>query len=352
MKTVATKLPKILIVDDEIAIRDNMKSFLEEFFSIKLAENGKESIEIAKNWRPELIIMDMMMPVMNGIAACKIIREQDYTRHIPIIMLTASNRTIDRKGAFNSGIDDFLSKPFDLDELKMRIDSRLGRTQDSLNVINDKISIGNLELNDRKSEITINGELVYFPPAEYGILKLLMNRVERSVSRKKIMKVVWGDSEKDHSVIDAHITALRKKLTNFSGDFQTVYGVGYRLKKEKIQVKNRLNTIISTKTTGNQCESGCLSFDGGEKRHDKHCVFYLESLSKIYDDQKMKIIELEDSIKAESKNNDLIRNKIFQSVITFLESDKTRLACQGPHNAEDYASWLEENKEEILKLKP
>lgn len=226
---------KLLIVDDEPQIRELLSECLSDAFTVEMAVNGKEAVEKATNWKPNVILMDLLMPEMDGITACKMIREQDYTRHIPIVMLTAINTTQERIKAFNYGVDDYMSKPFDIEELKVRLFSKLRRSHDFQNVMSEKLSIGNLYLDDRKREVTIAGERIDFSPVEYGIVKLLMSCVDQVVSREKIMSAVWEDDSKSNRLIDAHMTALRKKLVNFDGDFQTVYGAGYRLKKEKAQ---------------------------------------------------------------------------------------------------------------------
>jgi len=225
--------PKLLIVDDEPQIRELLAEYLSSEFTIRLAKNGKESVEIAKEWKPDLILMDLMMPEMDGVTACQKIREFDHTRHIPVLMLTAANSSNERKSAFGQGADDFISKPFDLEELKVRLHSKLKRVQDVQNAVSDQISVGNLHLDDRKMEVRIAEDLLDLSPVEYGILKLMMNSLDQVVTREKIMKTVWEDESKSNRLIDAHITSLRKKIAPFSGEFQTVYGSGYRLKKEK-----------------------------------------------------------------------------------------------------------------------
>ena len=225
--------PKLLIVDDEPQIREVLKEFLEDSFNLEFATNGREAIDKTNEWKPDVILMDMMMPEMDGVTACKILREQDFTRHIPVLMLTAANTSVERIKAFDFGVDDYLAKPFDLDELKVRLYSKIKRANDQQNIMADKLVIGNLSLDDRKREVVIAGNAIDLSPVEYGIVKLLMNCVEQVVSREKIMRTVWEDQNKNDRLIDAHMTALRKKLTSFDGDFQTVYGAGYRLKKEK-----------------------------------------------------------------------------------------------------------------------
>lgn len=223
--------PKLLIVDDEQSIRELLKEFFTDTFTMEFAGNGREAIEKANHWKPDVILMDKMMPEMDGATALRILREQDFTRHIPVLMLTASNSSNERIHAFGNGVDDYLGKPFDLEELKARLLSKVKRAADQQNVMSDRIEIGNLSLDDRKREVVIAGKRVDLSPVEYGIVKLLMNSVEQVVSREKIMQTVWADQSKNDRLIDAHMTALRKKLAGFDGDFQTVYGAGYRLKR-------------------------------------------------------------------------------------------------------------------------
>lgn len=224
---------KLLIVDDEQSIRDLLKEYLSDTFAIEMAINGREAVEKTNSWKPDVILMDMMMPEMDGFTALSVLRNQELTRHIPVLMLTAANTSVERIKAFDLGVDDYLAKPFDLDELKVRLLSKLKRLNDFQNVVVDKLVIGNLSLDDRKREVIIAGSLVDLSPVEYGIVKLLMSSAEQVVSREKIMQTVWEDGKKNDRLIDAHMTALRKKLSSFDGDFQTVYGAGYRLKKVK-----------------------------------------------------------------------------------------------------------------------
>lgn len=227
-----TKL-KLLVVDDEADIRSIIMEYMADSFDIETAANGKEALEKVKSFRPDVIVMDMMMPEMDGVEACKRLREQDYSRHIPVLMLTAANTSHDRMKAYDFGVDDYMSKPFELEELKIRLFSKVKRAHQIQNKMSDKIVIGNLSLDDVKREVIIAGQNIDLSPVEYGIIKLLMNSVEQVVSREKIMKTVWADEAKNDRLIDAHMTALRKKVAAFDGDFQTVYGAGYRLKKEK-----------------------------------------------------------------------------------------------------------------------
>ena len=222
--------PKVLVVDDEAQIRNVLNDVLGEDFEIKSAANGREGIDIAKSWHPQLILMDVMMPEMDGMTACEHLRKEETTRHIPVLMLTALNSSQDRVKAFNLGVDDFIPKPFEIDELLSRVKSKLRRTKELRNIPPETVTLGNLLLDVRSREVKINDGIIDLSPAEYGILQLLLARVGEVVSRKEIMNEVWEDEKKSDRLIDAHVTALRKKIAGFSGEIQTVYGEGYRVK--------------------------------------------------------------------------------------------------------------------------
>jgi DNA-binding response OmpR family regulator len=221
---------KVLIVDDEPEILSLLEELLSEEFETKVATNGKLAVEAAKLWHPHLIVMDIMMPEMDGMNAMQKLREDENTRHIPLLMLTALNTSQDRVKAFNLGADDFISKPFELDELIARVRSKLKRVRELRNTPPETVTVGNLNLESRSREVKVNEQILDLSPAEYGILTLLLARQGQVVSRKEIMQEVWEDEAKSDRLIDAHVTSLRKKIAGFSGEIHTVYGEGYRLK--------------------------------------------------------------------------------------------------------------------------
>ncbi len=221
---------KLLIVDDEPQIRLLLKEFLSDSFSIELASNGKEALTAAKNFKPDVILMDIMMPELDGVSAVQKLRIDENTRHIPVLMLTAANTSQERIRAFDFGADDFISKPFEVEELISRINAKLNRVKELRQLPPDRIEVGNLLMDLRSREVTIGGAPVDLAPVEFGILLLLLVRIGTVVSRKEIMKEVWQDGRKSDRLIDAHVTSLRKKIDQFDGDLQTVYGEGYRMK--------------------------------------------------------------------------------------------------------------------------
>jgi DNA-binding response OmpR family regulator len=221
---------RLLIVDDEPQIRLLLGEFLSGLYETEFASNGNEAVKRSLELRPDLILMDVMMPDLDGISAVQKIREHELTRHIPILMVTAANTTRQRIEAFDFGADDFISKPFDIDELLSRIRSKLNRIRQIQEPPVPAISFGNLQMDLRAREVRLNGEMLELGPVEYGILELLLRRPGAVVSRKEIMERVWEDGRKNDRLIDAHLSTLRKKLSDWDADLQTVYGEGYRLK--------------------------------------------------------------------------------------------------------------------------
>ncbi len=221
---------RILIVDDEPQIRLLLGEFLSDLYDTEFASNGNEAVKRSLELRPDLILMDVMMPDLDGISAVQKIREHELTRHIPILMVTAVNTTRQRIEAFDFGADDFISKPFDLDELNSRIRSKLNRIRQIQEPVTSEISFANLVLDVRAREVRLDGELLDLGPVEYGILEILLRRPGAVVSRREIMERVWEDGKKNDRLIDAHLSTLRKKVSRWEADLQTVYGEGYRLK--------------------------------------------------------------------------------------------------------------------------
>ncbi len=226
------KKHKILIVDDEPDILHVLNLLLSEQYETLTASNGLDSINLAKSWGPDLILMDIMMPTLDGMSACKTIRQDEETRHIPVIFITALNDNQDRIRGFNLGADDFISKPFDSDLLAVRIASKLKRLGEIKKRPPEMITVGNLSVQGRSREVKVDDEILDLSPLEYGILILLLTRQNEVVSRNEIMEEVWEDQEKDDRLIDPHLTSLRKKINLFNCEIQTVYGKGYRLKEK------------------------------------------------------------------------------------------------------------------------
>ncbi|MBC7385110.1 MAG: response regulator transcription factor [Cryobacterium sp.] len=224
--------PKLLIVDDEPEIREIVREVLNEHFEIIEAANGKEAINQAQRSLPDLILMDIMMPEMDGIAATDSIRSLASTRHIPILMLTAANTKDYRIRAFDFGADHFIGKPFDFEELTVRLLSVYKRSRQMNQPVKKEIFFVNLELNFDAKELKIDHVRIEMSPVEYDIVRLLVLNRETLVTRAQIIEEVWKSKEAPDRVMDAHIVSIRKKLSGFKGTIKTVYGSGYILRAE------------------------------------------------------------------------------------------------------------------------
>jgi len=224
--------PKLLIVDDEPEIREIVREVLQEHFEVIEAQNGKEAVELAQRVLPEMILMDVMMPEMDGISATESIRGMIATRHIPILMLTAANTKDARIRAFEFGADQFIGKPFDFEELTSRLLSVYKRARQMNNPVAKEVHFLNLELNLDAKELRIDSLRIDLSPVEFDIVKLMVLNRETLVTRSQIIEEVWKSKEAPDRVMDAHIVSIRKKLAGFRGSIKTVYGSGYILRGE------------------------------------------------------------------------------------------------------------------------
>lgn len=222
--------PRLLVVDDEPQIRDLIGELLAEHFEPAFASNGLEAVQLAKKSLPDMILLDIMMPGMDGISACRALREEPLTRHIPVMMLTAADSTDNRIQSFDLGADDFISKPFNMHELTSRVLSKYKRSRELGRAQKQIMELSNIVLDLTNQQVKIENENIPFSPVEFEILKLLMLNENTLVSRKTILDEVWKDSTLSDRVMDAHIVSLRKKLKNFKGELKTVYGTGYLIK--------------------------------------------------------------------------------------------------------------------------
>ncbi len=234
-QTTANRQQKILIVDDEEEIRRVTAELLSEGFKPLQAGTGEEAVAIARNELPSLILLDIMMPGMDGIATCDILRQNPVTRHIPIIMVTALNDTTRRVNAFNAGADDYIAKPYNVTELYSRIHAKLRRSSEAQDDSKDPVICGNLTLDPARFEVKVSGKLIPMTSFEFRLLKLFADRAEQLVTRQEIIEGVWNDSTIPVRLIDAHIVAIRKKLLECEYSFKTVYGAGYIFRPRELE---------------------------------------------------------------------------------------------------------------------
>ncbi|PEJ60627.1 MULTISPECIES: response regulator transcription factor [unclassified Bacillus (in: firmicutes)] len=224
---------KVLIVDDEKSIVDPLTyAFRREGYDVENAFNGKEALEKISTFNPDILISDIMMPVMNGLDLCKQIGNKDG---LGIILLTAKDDIIDRVLGLEFGADDYITKPFDIRELIARTRSLLRRLKkQSSSDENKSISINKLQVIPSQRKVIIDGTNIELTPKEFDLLVLLISNIDRIYSRDELLDLVWGiEYIGGTRTVDIHIQRLRKKLGNsYQHIVQTVFGVGYKISSE------------------------------------------------------------------------------------------------------------------------
>ncbi len=220
----------VLIVDDEPAIRDVIHTALElAGFNCLTAENAQIAHALIIDQKPDLVLLDWMMPGTNGIELARRLKRDELTARIPLIMLTAKSEEDNKIQGLDAGIDDYITKPFSNRELIARIRAVLRRATHHAN--EEPLAAGTLTLDRISKRVLCNGKTIDLGPTEYRLLEFFMSHAERAYSRAQLLDHVWGGSVYiDERTVDVHIRRLRKALEATSHDalIQTVRGVGYR----------------------------------------------------------------------------------------------------------------------------
>lgn len=213
---------KLLIVDDEKLIREVIKEYAsQENYIVYEASNGEEALDIIKNRDIDVVILDIMMPKLDGYSTCKEIKK---IKDIPIIMLSARSEEFDKLNGFNLGIDDYITKPFSPKELMARIKAVSKR-----NNLNDKFIYEDLVIDYQGHTVKIDNEEVKLTPKEYEILCFFTQNVNIALSREQLLSKLWGyDFFGDDRTIDTHIKMLRNNLGKYRDLIKTVRGLGYK----------------------------------------------------------------------------------------------------------------------------
>lgn len=219
-------MPRILIVDDEKMIRNVVKEYAEfEGYETAEAENGMEAVEICRKEDFDIIVMDIMMPRLDGYSA---IKEIHKTKPIPVIMLSARGEEYDKLFGFEIGVDDYVVKPFSPKELMARIKAVLKRSAAKEQQM-DIIRFDGLEINVTGREVRIDGVPASLTPKEYDLLFYLVKNKGIALSREKLLEEVWGyDFYGDDRTVDTHIKMLRNSLGKYRGYIKTLRGMGYK----------------------------------------------------------------------------------------------------------------------------
>ncbi|MFZ5351328.1 MAG: response regulator [Bacillota bacterium] len=219
---------KILVVDDDYNIADLVRIYLEkEQYAVKLAHKGKEALEIFHSWTPELVLLDIMLPELDGWEVCKQIRKISV---IPIIMLTARGETFDKVLGLELGADDYIVKPFDPKELVARVKAVLRRTLKT-EIVSEEVVYPGLAINKSDYSINYKGSKMDIPPKELELIYFLASHPNQVFTRDQLLEKIWGyDFIGDSRTVDVHIKRLREKFQDEQQrwELKTVWGVGYK----------------------------------------------------------------------------------------------------------------------------
>src|SRR5512140_251034 len=229
----------ILVVEDEPALRDTLSYNLKKYgFAVEAVGDGRAALESARRLKPDLIVLDLMLPEIDGFEVCRILRREMST---PILMLTARDDEIDRVVGLEVGADDYLTKPFSMRELMARVKAQLRRSRllreelskvEPVSKEQEKLKFGNLVVNITRREVTLDGNPIQLKPQEYELLTFFAEHKGQMLSREFILERVWGwDFIGDSRTVDVHVRWLRQKIEVDPGNptrIVTVRGGGYR----------------------------------------------------------------------------------------------------------------------------
>ena len=220
---------KVLVVEDDINIAELLRLYLQkDGFEVSHAADGGKAVEMAKEIQPDLVLLDIMLPVMDGWQVCRELRK---TMKMPIIMLTAKGETEDKVSGLEMGADDYIVKPFEVKELLARVHAVLRRTGDDGKPQSKKLTFDKLVINLDSYELIVDGKKIDTPPKELELLYHLASTPNRVYTRNQLLDEVWGfDYFGDSRTVDVHIKRLREKVENVSDQWElkTVWGVGYK----------------------------------------------------------------------------------------------------------------------------
>jgi DNA-binding response OmpR family regulator len=224
---------RILVVEDDLAILRGIKDSLEfESYETLIAEDGEEGFALAGSGKPDLVILDVMLPQMDGFTLCRRLRKDGFTA--PILFLTARNEEADRIRGLDLGADDYLTKPFSLPELLARVRAILRRSSGpSGNKMTERLEIGDLVVDFMKYTARKGGRTIDLSRKEFGVLRMLASRLGEVVGRDELLDEVWGHERFPTTrTVDNHIAFLRAKIEDLPSEprlILTVHGVGYKL---------------------------------------------------------------------------------------------------------------------------
>ncbi len=217
---------KIVIVDDYEESCKLLAEILSSTYECSYTSDSTSAVKLINEKKPDLILLDYKMPGVMGVDVCRMVRENEATRSTPIIFVSGAATIDERIKAFETGADDFISKPFHVKELVLRIKARLSEKS---NEPQSEIRAGNLSMNLLSRQAYVDGQEVSLTPKQFDILKLLVMNKNNLVTRDKCLTDIWGDTEVTARNVDSQINYLKRKINNFQGKITAVPSLGYRL---------------------------------------------------------------------------------------------------------------------------
>lgn len=232
-------MSSILIVDDEERVALSIARSLQKEYQVRVAYNGPDAFKIARRVNPDLVILDIMMPGMDGLEICRELRNDPLLQTVPILFLTARGRVEDKIDGFEAGADDYLTKPFDVRELLLRVKAILSRTstQPKKNLVSDRLTVGNLTLNCQNYQLSTDEKSVLLTPVEFDLMYHLMSHPEQVFSGERLLRELWDYPSDTGSpdLVRMHIRNLRLKIEPNSSQPQYILTVprhGYTIASE------------------------------------------------------------------------------------------------------------------------
>ncbi|MCK8061303.1 MULTISPECIES: response regulator transcription factor [unclassified Fusibacter] len=226
------KLEVVIIEDDEHIVELLKYNLEENGYSVHYSTNGSEGLELVTNILPDVLLLDLMIPELDGFEVCKRLKQNEQTREVPIIMLTAKGSEMDKVLGLEIGADDYLTKPFSIRELLARVKAVLRRSVQATKNSSKQFKVGNLTVDIDKHEVSRNDEVFQLTYKEFELLKILLENRGRVLTRDELLDAVWGyEYYGETRTVDVHVRHLRKKIETESEKYiETIRGVGYKIK--------------------------------------------------------------------------------------------------------------------------
>ncbi len=214
----------ILVVDDDADVREALRGLLSTEYSVEEAPDGKSGLELAEKHLPDLILLDLKMPMICGKEVCRKLKANPKTKDIAVVILTASSETQNLVDCFNLGADDFVEKPFKAEALMARIAAKLRNKQR-----NTRVRAGNIVLDLEAMQAYVGESVREFSTLEFNLLRYFIDHKNNVVKRGQVLEGVWQNVSVSDRTVDAHIVSLRKKINGSTCELKTIYGSGYKL---------------------------------------------------------------------------------------------------------------------------